>query len=354
MNKPPRNRRNPFFIKLLHWEYWSFTAIYIAILPLWAWLALRAKSFFFFSAANPSIDYGGLMMESKKKIYDLIPPQYYPPTSFFVANTPTAEVLNAIHTAGYTYPLIGKPDIGGKGRGVKKINNEQELIAYAATSPLDYLIQTFVSLEKEVGVFYYRYPNQATGNISGVVRKEMLAVVGDGHSTIEELLLADDRFILQLPTLTKLYGAGLQEVLPAAITKELVPYGNHARGAKFLNDTHLVDKLLVQNIDAICQQITGFYFGRLDVKYNTWEELRQGKNFSIIELNGAGSEPTHVYDPQHSLWFAWTEIIKHWFILLRISKINHQKGVPYLSFKDGLQMLRKNITQEKILNSGYA
>jgi hypothetical protein len=34
--------------------------------------------------------------------------------------------------------------------------------------------------------------------------------------------------------------------------------------------------------------------------YNV-EELEQGINFSIVELNGA--EPTHIYDPKHSLFF---------------------------------------------------
>jgi hypothetical protein len=32
------------------------------------------------------------------------------------------------------------------------------------------------------------------------------------------------------------------------------------------------------------------------------EELEQGINFSIVELNGAASEPTHIYDPKHSLF----------------------------------------------------
>jgi hypothetical protein len=86
----------------------------------------------------------------------------------------------------------------------------------------------------------------------------------------------------------------------------------------------------------------GFYFGRLDIRYNDWEELKQGKNFSVIEVNGAGSEPTHIYDPAHSLFFAWKEIIRHWYILWLISRQNHKKGHPYLTLKEGISMFRED------------
>jgi hypothetical protein len=123
----------------------------------------------------------------------------------------------------------------------------------------------------------------------------------------------------------------------------LVPYGNHARGAKFVDASHLIDEQLTKAIDEICQNIPQFYFGRLDIRFKSWEQLREGENFSIIELNGAGSEPTHMYDPKHSIFFAWKEIIRHWNILYRISKVNHRLlGIPYMRFYDGIGMLRGN------------
>ena len=86
----------------------------------------------------------------------------------------------------------------------------------------------------------------------------------------------------------------------------------------------------------------GFHYGRLDVLYNTFEELCQGKNFSVIEINGAGGEATHIYDPQHSLFWAWREVTRHWGMMNEVSIRNHQNGHPYLSFKDGRAMLREN------------
>ncbi|MFT3934680.1 MAG: hypothetical protein QM726_13740 [Chitinophagaceae bacterium] len=340
MNVFQRILYRPFFIRLLHWEYWSFNTVYSWIMPIWALLALRARSLFFFAASNPSIEFGGFLMESKKKIYDIMPQEYYPATLYFSAATSNNEVLNKFSQAGFTYPIIAKPDVGGRGRGVKKIYNQEELLQYAQTFPIDYLVQECVPYENEVGVFYYRYPNETSGHISGIVRKELLGVTGDGRSTIHELLMQDKRAILQLKALQQVYGEGLNEILPAGERKELVPYGTHARGSKFLDDSHLADDVFTKTIDDLCKRVQGFFYGRLDIRFNNWEELREGKNFSIIEINGAGSEPTHMYDPKHSLLFGWKEIIRHWVILWRISRINHKKGVPYLSFKEGRQMMK--------------
>jgi hypothetical protein len=78
--------------------------------------------------------------------------------------------------------------------------------------------------------------------------------------------------------------------------------------------------------------------------------LSEGKDFSIIELNGAGSEPTHIYDPAHSIFFAWKEIIRHWNILYKISRLNHNfHKLPYMKFGPGIQMLRENTRHFKLV-----
>ena len=84
----------------------------------------------------------------------------------------------------------------------------------------------------------------------------------------------------------------------------MVPYGNHSRGSKFIDLSNLIDEQLSSTINLICLSIPDFYYGRLDIKFKDWEDLKNGKNFSIIEVNGAGSEPTHIYDPKHSIFYA--------------------------------------------------
>ena len=235
---------HPFFIRLFHWEYWPFHIVYSPLYIYWLWLFIKTRSFFFFNTANPTIVNGGFLMESKKAIYDLIPAEFYPRTIFFRKGTHNEEIIAAIGEKQLKFPLIGKPDIGMQGKAVKNLAGISELLEYAAHSKVDFLVQQFVSFENEVGIFYYRYPNEKRGCISGIVEKEFLAVTGDGISTIEALLQKEKRYILQLPVLRKTYGDELKGILDRGQRCLLVPYGNHVRGAKFIDASRLIDEKL--------------------------------------------------------------------------------------------------------------
>lgn len=338
-----------FFHKLAHWEYWPFKLLYIPVYFQWAWYSLRARSLFFFNAANPSIKNGGFFMESKKQIYDLIPQQYFPKTELINACASFNVMMQRIDSAGIRFPLIAKPDIGQRGSAVKKIHSPEELVKYAGKGEFDFLVQDLIPYPNEAGVFYVRFPGEPTGMITGIVAKEFLAVTGNGESTIEQLLRQDPRHEMQLRSLRREYGKELQNVLARGEKRNLVPYGNHIRGAKFLDASHLISPALTKVIDDICAQVPGFYFGRLDVMYHSWEEFERGERFSIVEINGASSEPTHIYDPGHSVFFAWKELVRHISYMYRISAANHKEGAPYLSFKEGMAEYRAHLAQnEKI------
>src|SRR5262249_49783444 len=150
---------------------------------------------------------------------------------------------------------------------------------YIAGCKEDFMLQEFSKYKNEVGIFYYRYPDEANGKISGIVEKEFLSVIANVVSSVLQLLQQNKRFILQLPALKKKYGDALSEVLPAGNEKILVPFGNHARGSKFLDSSYKTDDALTKTIDAICKQVPGFFYGRLDIKFSSWGELKQGKNF---------------------------------------------------------------------------
>jgi hypothetical protein len=342
MNVLQRILHRPFFIRLFNWEYWSFTAVYLLIYPLWIWLCLRARSFFFFAAANPRIKNGGFLNESKQDLEALIPDRYHPKTVFFAIPANGDIVWQQLQQHQLSFPLIGKPNVGGRGRGVKVLTTKEAVKEYVSQAYLDFHIQEYVPWKNEVGIFYYRYPDQPQGVVSGIVKKEFLSVTGDGSHTIRQLLQQSKRALMYMTSLEALHGEGLNEVLPAGETKVVSPYGNHARGAMFLDHSYLIDARLTATIDAICKEVPEFYYGRLDIRYNTIDELKEGRNMVIIEINGAGSEPTHIYDPRHSLFFAWKEIVRHWFILGKISRMNHRKGHPYLTWKQGVQMFRED------------
>jgi len=340
-----------FFIRLFHWEYWPLFALYGPIFFYWVWLSARARSLFFHIAANPTIDNGGFALESKAKIAQLIPENWTPKTLLFLKHTPWYAVEAALWAHQMNYPLVAKPDVGGKGVLVQIVRSPAELRTYIERVPVDYLIQAFVPYKKEAGIFYCRIPGQSKGRITGIVGKEFLQIVGDGTSTIRELILAEPRSLLQYDALRKTLGTKLSQIPEKGDRLTLAPYGNHARGAKFLDLSHLIDEEFHRSWDQICDQIPGFYFGRLDVMYDDWNDLKKGRNFSIVELNGAGSEPTHIYDPGHSLFYAWKEIIRHWKLLYRISVKNHrERAVPYPTFRQGMTLLKKNSDYLKLVS----
>lgn len=338
-------------IKLLNWEYWNFNLVYFPVFFYWLWLSIKARSFFFFSTSNPSIQNAGFAMESKKSIYDLLPHGFYPKTILISPGTDLNTVSQLLSSNNMHFPLVGKPDIGERGMAVKKLNNLQEVELYISGFSVNLLLQEWCSYPMEAGIFYCRYPNAGKGFISGIVSKEFMHVKGTGDKTIEELILATDRFVLQYDVLRKTMPDVLSTILPKDEIYTVVPYGNHCRGTRFTDAGFRINRQLEETIEHVCSRINGFYFGRLDIRFESWELLEQGRNFSIIELNGAGSEPTHIYDPSHSIWFAWKEIIRHLNILYSISKQNKQKyQAGYMSFREGLHMLKAKKRYNRLLS----
>lgn len=288
-------------------------------------------------------------MESKKEIYDLLPQHLIPETILIELQNGIEMMLQQLHESVITYPFIAKPDIGMKALGVEKISSQEELIIYFQKIEQNFLIQELILFPKELGVFYCRKPGQERGTITGIVEKEFLYVTGNGVSTLEQLVRKKKRAFLQLKGIRKKFGDKMHEIPEDDDHVILVPFGSHTRGAKFTDRTFKKNNHLIKQINLICRNIPGFYFGRLDIRYNTFDELSQGLNFSIIELNGAGSEPTHMYDPKHSIWFAWREIRKHWKWLFEISKINNARGHSFMNREEGFRMLRAATQLEKQL-----
>lgn len=340
----------PFYIRFTNWEFWPFHVLYFPIYPVWLWYCMRARSFFFFSASNPSIKNAGFLMESKTDIDQLIPERYKPVTLFFPVDNSFDKIKETLRNNNLQYPLVIKPDIGMQGKAVLKVHNDHEFISAIKTFTVDFVVQPFIPYPKEVGIFYVRLPNEKRGKITGIVEKEFLKITGDGVSTIRQLLNRNPRHILQLPVLERNLEDEIDAIPGKGVEKILVPYGNHVRGSLFLDSSYKNNKEIESVIDNACQQIEGFYFGRLDIRFNNFEELAEDKNWSIIELNGAGSEPTHMYDPVHSLFFAWKEIIRHWDLLFQVSMQNRKRGFSNLSIRQGMNMFRENLQYVKKLD----
>jgi hypothetical protein len=303
----------------------------------------------FFSSSNPSITFGGFEGESKKEMYEQLPVSSFPKTIYILHNLPFDEVKKNIVGHGFSYPFIVKPDVGMKGILFRKIENEEHLKKYHETIPVEYIVQELVELPVELSVFYYRHPAEMKGTISGLIQKELLEVYGDGKSTLWELILQHPRAKFRLEEMKHRHENRLDKVLPKDEHFYLSYAGNHNRGARFINLFHLVDEKLLKVFDELSHYTDRFYYGRYDIKCTSLDDLKEGKNYSILEFNGCGAEPNHIYDAGISIWQAYAEILKHWKVLYQISRYNHKNGTPYWSFKKGWNFLKQSQRHFKML-----
>lgn len=323
--------------KLTNWEFWSFNVFYFPIKVYYAFLALRNRSFFFFTAANPSIDFGGMMGEQKSAIYALIPEKYLPKMKLLKAYDETSGLLFANELR---YPVIVKPNIGERGNWVEKIDTKDQLRAYIRACPADFFIQEFVDLPVELGVFFVKMPGEK-GRVTSLVMKQFLTVTGDGNSTVSELLAQNPRALLQLDFSHPRFEKIMKSVPKSGDTVKVEPIGNHCRATIFLNLNHEIDEQLNAAFNTICDQIEGFYYGRFDLRCASIVELRQLRDFKILELNGAGAEPAHIYHPGSSLLRAYRDVIWHFNQLSKISRANHRRGVAYWGFRSGIKKMKE-------------
>jgi hypothetical protein len=247
------------------------------------------------------------------------------------------RVLYVCYRNEIRFPLVLKPDTAQRGAGFNKIQSLGEAERYLAQVSGPVVLQRYVKGPKEAGVFYYRFPNERKGNIFGITRKQFPAVTGDGVRTLKELILADSRARLIAPTYLKRFGAEAERVLRVGERVRLVEAGNHCQGCIFLDGSDLLTEELRACFDEISQRLPGFYLGRYDIRYSSDEELRQGKGFKIIELNGAASEATNIYDSANSLWSAYRTLYRQWQLVYQIGAANRSAGHRPAAFRGVLR-----------------
>jgi hypothetical protein len=251
--------------------------VYFPVSFYYIYLALKAKSFFFFSASNPSIETGGMFFESKWNIFKLIPKEYYPSTVLVNKEDYATVISTKMKGAGIEFLVIAKPDRGERGWCVKKIASAKELACYKKAMRVDFLIQAYINYPLEFSIFYCRNPNSEKGSLTSVTLKKLLTVTGDGYSTIEELIKRNNRSFLQYNKLKQNRQIDFSRILQLGAQEVLVPYGNHVLGAMFLDYRHIIDNSLVATFDHIRKQIDGFYFGRYDLRCTSIEDLKWEK-----------------------------------------------------------------------------
>lgn len=309
-------------------------------MPVWVYYFIRTGRIWYFSNVNPTLQFSGFEGETKKEMFQQLPQNTYPTTIYIQPKEKFEFVVQKMQEANLQFPVAVKPDIGTKGLCFRKMENEQQLKAYHEYLPVEYLIQTMVEMPLELSVFYVRYPNTTKGKITGLIAKQYLQVKGDGVKSLWQLINEHDKAKYRLQELKQKH----QQYLDKIIAKDEIYYlsitGNHNRGATFTNLNDEIDENLTKVFDDISNYTKYFFYGRFDIKTTSLADLKQGKNISILEFNGTGAEPNHIYDCNMSYWAALKTLATHWKYMYEIGRINYQLGYKYATFKQGKKFLQ--------------
>ncbi len=330
----PTSETNPF-------EFWPAWAVHLPMYLLGIYWGIRLRNLNYFQAVNPALENGGLFNYSK---FDSM-------VDFAEGSIPKSILLHPPHNLDYIlekavnngihFPLILKPNIGERGRGVQKITNQTEVQQYLEMFKNESVIlQEFISKKEEYGVFIIKNPVTGQLSIPSITQKIPLQVIGNGVDSVQKLAENHPRvrrYLLEIPEM-------LLEIIP--IKNEILKLshkGNHCKGAMFLDQSELISQEVLNAFEQICRPISGFYYGRLDVKVDSAADLEDAYEVSILEVNGANAEPIHIYSPGNS-YFASLKIVATFFReMAKIAKFN-LKSMPtkpsfsalklsYLSYK---------------------
>ncbi len=333
---PPLDETGP---PLSFFEFWPMWAFYPPVMAYAGWQMLRHRGVLLPTAANPSFPGGGFYGESKAEILALAvkhAPDWVAPFIRVDRAAPPGldaaveceAALAALAAAGIALPVVAKPDLGCRGVGVKLVRHVAQLQAYLAAFPqgASLLLQEFVPFEGEAGIFYCRLPTQSRGRIVSITLKYFPHVVGDGTRTLRELIEADPRAGKLLHLYLHRHTRRLDTVPAAGEAVRLAFAGSHSRGAIFRNGTHLVTPAMEDRFEAIARALPEFHFGRFDIRFECFGEVQRGRGFTILEVNGAGAESTHVWDRRTSLLQAWRDLMRQTRWLFEIGAANRARG----------------------------
>lgn len=315
--------------KQLNWEFWPWQMFYIPILPyLFYKIARSGYPFTQFTQINTSIPLSGMGSESKYATLKLFPEKYTGKAGLISQDQSWTEVLRVLDENQLEFPIIAKPDIGFRGFGVEKILDHKELKSYWDKSDKNeqIILQEYFDQSAEYAIFYYRYPDGNKSGITSFTSKEYLRVLGDGKSSLAELIDKDQRASVYSHQLN-LSKENLSVIPKKGEPYELSSIGNHRRGSRFINLEHKITQKLIDRFDELTQHLNGFHYGRFDIKADSIDAIEKEGSFKIIELNGIMGEPVHIYDRSTQNYKkALKTICQHWDLIADISSQVEEKS----------------------------
>ena len=314
----------------------------------WLWLALRYQSLTLPTIANPAITAGGLVGEGKLEYFDGMGPVALASVAAYCAVSThkrhTGAALREImQGAGLSFPVIAKPDLGLCGYGVRLVANQEELRDYLLVFPANEMVvvQQYLAQEGEAGIFYVRDPKADTGRIIGLALRYFPRVTGDGERSIAELIALDPRAqrLHKSPRHEPNYNPS--RVPAAGEVVRLATIGSTRVGGLYRDGRTHITPQLTRAVDAIAKDMPAFHFGRFDVRFDSLQDLSAGRAFTIMEINGAGSEAIEAWDPDTGMVAGFRMIFKKQRILFAIGNVMRRKGFKPLGIWSLAQLNRR-------------
>ena len=321
---------------LSFYEFWPTWAMYLPVVVQWLVLAAWHRSLTLPLIANPRLPISGMVGVPKSQLLAqaegecqraILPWFLHTATEQPVAEQ--ARVIQAeMASRQFQFPIVCKPDIGCRGSGVKLVHGEQQLRdclnSYAVGS--DMMVQRLASWEPEAGIFYVREPQQTEGRIISLALKYTPYIVGDGRSTLQELIAADPRANQLQHLYHGRHREQLHEVIPYGKPYRLVFSASHCRGAIFKDGSHLITSALSERVNRIMADLPEFYYGRLDIKFSHIDNLMRGDDIEIVEINSASSESLHIWDKDTPFKEAIAALLRQYRLLFTFGAQNRRRG----------------------------
>lgn len=318
-----------------YFQFWPGLVFYIPVFIQWLLLAIRYRGLSLPLNANPRISLAGMVGESKSDIFSMCSGEANSKVAPWVLlrqwQTPedgALQLKKEMQRKNLVYPVVAKPDIGCRGAGVQVINDDRKLFQYVSQFPQDgkILVQKLVPHEAEAGIFYIRYPGTTKGEIFSITLKYQPYVIGNGIDTLQQLIEKDQRAgplkHLYLPR----HKALLNDIISEGFPYKLAFAGSHSKGSIFRDGREFITPELAKSIDSVCDGIPEFYYGRIDVKFRDIDSLMNGRNYYIVEINGASSETAHIWDCRSSLKEVFRVLFYQYHTLFQIGAINRRRG----------------------------
>jgi hypothetical protein len=320
--------------------------IFYAPLALsWIGYGLRYRSLTLPSAANPMIPTGGMWGESKSQYLWQLGPEGRKWLADFTVlernpgdetgNGDCGRAVDALTQAGIDFPLVAKPDIGWHGHGVRRIENREALAGYLQRFPAGakLILQRCIAHAGEAAVLYARGPEGDPARIVSLAFRYCPHVIGDGRSTVLELIRSDPRtrWKMQLHIGGDRSHRGLNQRQLGGIPElgEMVQLAfiNNQRAGGLYRDAHgCITAALTDRFDRIARSMPEFHYGRFDIRFESSEALMRGEGFSIIEINGIGGEAIDAWDPRLPVAETYRRLFSQQRLLFEIGAANRRRG----------------------------